>query len=127
MAKILIIDDDLDITESLRVVLTSKGHEVNSASEGKEGISKVRQNKPDLIILDAMMPKMDGFAVAREIKSKDDMKNISILMLTAIKEKMGLDFEKEAGDETWLPVDDYCEKPIAQEQLFEKLDKLLNN
>ena len=127
MAKILIIDDDVDITESIQVVLKSKGHEVESTVEGREGISIAGRNKPDLIILDVMMPQMDGFAVAREIKSKESIKDIPILMLTAIKEKMGLDFKNEAGDDVWLPVDDYCEKPISNEQLFEKIDKLLNN
>jgi CheY-like chemotaxis protein len=127
MAKILIIDDDLDITESIQVILNSKGHEVSTAPDGEEGISAVRQNKPDLIILDVLMPKMDGFAVARKIKSDENTKNIPILMLTAVKEKMGLDFKNEAGDDVWLPVDDYCEKPLSHEQLSQKIDKLLKN
>lgn len=127
MAEILIIDDDQDITESLQVVLSSKGHEVSSASEGMEGIKMVGQSKPDLIILDVMMPQMDGFAVAKKIKSNENTKDIPILMLTAIKEKMGLDFKNEAGDDVWLPVDEYCEKPISNKRLFEKIEKLLNN
>ena len=126
MAKILIIDNDIDITESTKVVLNSKGHEVDIALDGEEGISHVEQNKPDLIILDIMMPKMDGFTVARELKKIEGAERIPILMLTSIKEKMGLDFEKEAGDEAWLPVEEYCEKPISPEDLFNKIDKLLN-
>lgn len=126
MAKILIIDDDLDITKSIQVILDSKGHEVITAPDGVAGVSSVRENKPDLIILDVLMPQMDGFAVARKIKSDENTKNIPILMLTSVKEKMGLDFKNEAGDDVWLPVDDYCEKPLSHEQLFEKIDKLLN-
>ena len=125
MAKILIIDDDADIVESMRIVLESNNYEVISASNGQEGLDKVKGENPDLIILDVMMPNMDGFEISRVIKSDTDHKNIPILMLTAIKEKSGLDFKKEAGDKTWLPVDDYCEKPLDSQELITKIEKLL--
>lgn len=125
MAKILIIDDDADIVESMRVVLESKNYDVVSASSGQEGLDKAKQENPDLIILDVMMPNMDGFEMSRAIKGDPEHKNIPILMLTAIKEKSGLDFKKEAGDETWLPVDDYCEKPLDPQELIAKIEKLL--
>jgi len=66
-----------------------------------------------------------GFDVARELKNDPSNKGIPILMLTAIKEKTGLDFKKEAGDEVWLPVDDYVEKPLKPEELIAKVEKLL--
>lgn len=125
MAKILIIDDDADIVESMRVVLESKNYDVISASSGQEGLDKAKQENPDLIILDVMMPNMDGFEMSRAIKGDPEHKNIPILMLTAIKEKSGLDFKKEAGDTTWLPVDDYCEKPLDPQELIAKIEKLL--
>lgn len=125
MAKILIIDDDADIVESMRVVLESKNYDVVSASSGQEGLDKAKQENPDLIILDVMMPNMDGFEMSRAIKGDPEHKNIPILMLTAIKEKSGLDFKKEAGDTTWLPVDDYCEKPLDSQELIAKIEKLL--
>lgn len=125
MAKILIIDDDDDIVESMRVVLESKNYDVVSASSGQEGLDKTKQENPDLIILDVMMPNMDGFEMSRAIKGDPEHKNIPILMLTAIKEKSGLDFKKEAGDTTWLPVDDYCEKPLDPQELIAKIEKLL--
>jgi len=126
MAKILIIDDDPDITEAIRVVLESKNYKVDNAESGEEGLKKVKINKPDLIILDVMMETGDkGFDVARELKNNPPTKGIPILMLTAIKEKTGLDFKKEAGDETWLPVDDYVEKPLKPDQLIAKVEKLL--
>ena len=62
---------------------------------------------------------------ARTIKTDEATKETPILMLTAIKEKMGLDFKKEAGDETWLPVDDYCEKPLNPDDLLLKVENLL--
>ena len=126
MAKILIIDDDPDITESMKVVLESRGYETVSALGGEEGLGKIKGETPDLIILDVMMPVMDGFEVARKVKKDEETKGIPILMLTAIRDETGLDFTKEAGDEDWLPVQDYCEKPIKNEILVEKIEQLLN-
>lgn len=125
MAKILIIDDDSDIMESMKLVLETKGYSVISALTGEEGLNKLKEQKPDLIILDVVMPDMDGFEVSRIIRKDENNKNISILMLTAVKEKTGLDFKKEAGDKDWLPVDDYCEKPLDHDILISKVKKLL--
>jgi CheY-like chemotaxis protein len=126
MPKILIIDDDPDIVEAMKVVLESKNYEVTIAKSGEEGLKKARQGKQDLIILDVMMESMDkGFDVARNLKNDQNYKAIPILMLTAIKEKTGLGFEKEAGDPDWLPVDGYCEKPLQPEELISKVDHLL--
>lgn len=126
MARVLIIDDDPDIVESMKVVLESENYAIDVAESGKEGLKKARLKKPDLVILDVMMETGDkGFDVARELKEDDDYKNIPILMLTALKEKRGLDFKNEAGDEIWLPVDDYCDKPLKPEELLLKVKHLL--
>lgn len=125
MSKILIIDDDADIVEAMRVVLEKRGHKVEIAAEGNEGLTKARAGKPDVIILDVMMPGLDGFEVARELKSDNQTKNIAILMLTAIKDKTGFDFQKEGSDPNWLPVDDYCNKPLDYESLLRKVDLLV--
>ncbi|PIQ87080.1 MAG: response regulator [Candidatus Omnitrophica bacterium CG11_big_fil_rev_8_21_14_0_20_43_6] len=126
MARILIIDDDPDIVEAMKVVLESKNYEVAIAKSGEEGLKRVRQIKPDLIILDVMMESVDkGFDVARNLKNDKNHQDIPILMLTAIKEKTGLGFEKEAGDPDWLPVDGYCEKPLKPEELISKVKELL--
>ena len=126
MANILIVDDDPDIVEAMRVVLESRNHAVSSAGNGQEGLKKVREEKPDLIILDIMMETLDkGFDVARELKKDQSYKQIPILMLTAIKERIGLDFKTEAGDAVWLPVDDYCDKPLKPEELISKVDTIL--
>lgn len=126
MSKILIIDDDPDIVEAMKVVLESKDHHVTSAKDGESGLKKVRADKPDLIILDIMMETSDkGFDVARQLKWDKNYKDIPILMLTAIKERTGLDFKNEAGDEVWLPVDDYVEKPLKAQELIAKVDSLL--
>jgi DNA-binding response OmpR family regulator len=127
MSKILIVDDDADIVEAMRLVLEKRGHKVSIAGDGNEGLSKARAEKPDVIVLDVMMPGLDGFEVARELKGNAQTRNISILMLTAIKDKMGFDFQKEAADPNWLPVDDYCDKPLDYELLLEKVDQLVRN
>ncbi len=128
MAKILIIDDDPDLVEAMKVVLESKNHYVINAKDGEEGLRKAKADRPDLIILDIMMETSDkGFDVARQLKWDEKYKNIPILMLTAIKDRTGLDFKKEAGDETWLPVDDYMEKPLKPEELVSKVESLLKN
>ncbi|OGX18478.1 MAG: hypothetical protein A3K83_05855 [Omnitrophica WOR_2 bacterium RBG_13_44_8b] len=126
MPKILIIDDDLDIVEAMKVVLESKNYEVAVAKSGADGLNKIKVDKPDLIILDVMLETgSKGFDVARELKQDKDYHGIPILMLTAIKEKTGLGFEKEAGDPVWLPVDDYCDKPLKPEELIAKVEVLL--
>lgn len=124
--KILIIDDDPDIVEAMRVILESRDYQVTSAKNGEDGLKKTETERPDLIILDIMMETADkGFDVAREIKKDKNSKNIPIIMLTAIKERIGLDFKEEAGDETWLPVDDYVEKPLKAAELLTKVKLLL--
>jgi CheY-like chemotaxis protein len=124
--RVLIIDDDPDIVEAMKVVLESKNYKVAVAKSGEEGLKKARQEKADLIILDVMMESMDkGFDVARKLKNDQNNKDIPILMLTAIKEKTGLGFEKEAGDPDWLPVDGYCEKPLKPDELISKVNALL--
>ena len=128
MAKILIIDDDPDIVEAMKVVLEGKKYQVSVAKSGEEGLKQVKHVAPDLIILDVMMETSDkGFEVAREIKGNEAYKDIPIIMLTAIREKTGLDFKKEAGDDVWLPVDDYCDKPLNPDQLISKVGQLIKN
>ena len=126
MEKVLIIDDDVDMVKSMESILTSKGYEVLSACDGASGVEVAKKEKPDLIILDVMMAhSTEGFDTSRTIKKDENLKDVPILMLTAIKQETGMDFKKEAGDEVWLPVDDYCDKPLRPEVLLEKVDKLL--
>ena len=126
MAKILIIDDDPDFVEATRIVLESKSYQVITAADGKEGLKKIKQERPDLIILDVMMTKEDeGFNVCRMLKNDSENQKIPILMLTALREKTGFNFKPEAGDKDWLPVEDYLEKPIDPDKLLARVEKLL--
>jgi DNA-binding response OmpR family regulator len=80
--KILIVDDEADFVKFLKVKLEEGGYEVTAAHDGQEGLDKVRQIKPDLIILDIMLPKIDGYKVAGMLRADDQFKNIPIIMLT---------------------------------------------
>lgn len=126
-AKILIIDDDPDISEAMTVVLESKNHQISVARNSQEGMEKLQSDRPDLIILDVMMETpQEGFTFGRKIKEDPQFKEIPILMVTAVKEKTGLDFKAEAGDETWLPVDEFIDKPVRPQDLLEKVARLLD-
>lgn len=126
MAKILIIDDDPDITESMRIILESCRHTVKTAKNGEEGLKEAAAAGYDLVVLDVMMETMSkGFEVARALKSVAANRKTPILLLTAIKESTGLDFETEAGDKDWLPVDAYLEKPLKPNELLVKVEALL--
>lgn len=126
MAKILIIDDDPDIVESMRIILESCRHKVKVAKSGAEGLKEAKAEKYDLIILDVMMETMStGFEVARNLRESRENKSVPILMLTAIKESTGLDFNSEVGDKDWLPVNAYLEKPLKPNELLVKVESLL--
>ena len=125
-ARILIVDDDPDITEVMRVVLENKGYTVDSARDGNEAMAQINSARPNLIILDVMMNTLrEGFLLSRELKKDPAYKQIPILMVTAVKEKFGINFKPAAGDEDWLPVEDYLDKPVEPNVLLEKVAALL--
>lgn len=122
MAKIMVVDDDPDVVEACELVLKKAGHEVSCAGNRKEGLEKVKAEKPDLLILDVMMEEADdGIQMARELRS-GGMK-MPILMLTSISKVLGMDFAK---DKDMVPVNEFVEKPIEPETLVKTVEKLLN-
>lgn len=124
--KILIVDDDPDVTHAMKVVLETQSYQVSTAGNSKEARALLKQDMPDLIILDVMMDTMqEGFDFDRELKQDPKLKKIPILMLTAVKEKTGLDFKPEAGDQEWLPVEDFLDKPVKPAVLLETVARLL--
>jgi DNA-binding response OmpR family regulator len=121
MSKIIIIDDDPDILDASSLVLTSKGFEVITATNPEDGFKLVRENKPDLIILDVMMNEPDdGFFLAQKFRRE----NITtpILMYTSVSKAIGMDF----GVGEMVPVDEFVEKPISPDELIKKVEKLLH-
>jgi DNA-binding response OmpR family regulator len=129
MPKILVIEDDVDMAEAVRMPLEANDYEVVHALTGEEGLQKVKEIEPDLIILDVMMETTTaGFQVSLQLRSpKPDSeyaayKDTPILMLTAIHDTTSLRF---GPDEAYLPVDDFVEKPIEPDVLLEKARALL--
>ena len=83
MPKVLIIEDEAEVRNAVRILLLAEGYEVVEAAYGQDGCGKAISNKPDLILLDLMMPVMDGFAVLRKLKSNQGTKRIPVIMLTS--------------------------------------------
>lgn len=126
-AKILIVDDDPDIREALSVILESQGYQVALAQDGIEGLATLKAEMPDLVILDLLMPKMDGFAVCKELQDPrwSKYRDIPILILSSVREEASRRrYELETGLE--LNVDDYVEKPISPDVLLHRVEKLVN-
>lgn len=124
--KILIVDDDPDITEAMTVVLETQGYDVSGVFNGTDAMKQIEQTPPDLIILDVIMDTpREGFMFSRQIKNDPDTKDIPILMITSVKDKVGIDFKSVAGDDSWLPVEDFLDKPVQPEVLIEKVAALL--
>ena len=124
--KILIVDDDPDITEAMMVVLETGNYAVTSASNSADADEAIAQSTPDLIILDVMMDSpREGFVFSRKLKDNPDTKDVPILMITSVKEKVGIDFKSEAGDDSWLPVQDFLDKPVQPDVLLAKVAELI--
>jgi CheY-like chemotaxis protein len=130
MAKILMIDDDPDILTAIRIPLEASGHEFFEARSGEEGLEKIKETSPDLIILDVMMETAtEGFQMSLKLRDRSPdaeyaaYRDIPILMLTAIHTTTPLRF---TPDEDYLPVDAFLDKSADPDQLLAKVDELLN-
>jgi DNA-binding response OmpR family regulator len=126
MAKILCIDDDQDILNSLAATLESNGHAVVTANTGAEGVEKAKKEKADLIIVDVMMERdTAGFHVSYEVRRDDNIKFTPLLMLTSVNQKTGFKFNPDFDGE-FLPVDSFIEKPFVPKDLIALVNKLLS-
>ncbi len=125
--KILLVDDDPDILDGLAMILEARGYEIVTAMNGVEGLASLKADKPDLMILDLLMPKMDGFAVLKELQDPrwSKYRDVPILVLTSVREEASRRrYELETGLE--LGVDDYIEKPAQPEVLIRRVEKLMS-
>ena len=123
-AKILLIDDDVDLVEATKMILESKPYEVVVAYEGEEGLRKAREENPDLIILDIIMPVKNGFTAAEQIKKDPRLSKIPVVMLTAFAEKVG-ETSIPASRGLELEAEDYIDKPVSPEELLQRVEKHL--
>jgi CheY-like chemotaxis protein len=121
--KILLVEDDADFVEATKLILESKSYDVAVAYDGKEGLQKVKTEEPDLIILDVMMPEMDGYEVCAKLKADPQYRHIPILLLTAVGEAIPMSkYTKEMGMRT--EADDYIPKPVEPMKLVERVENL---
>ena len=118
--RILICDDDPLLIEFISFRLKAKGYEVITAADGEEALSSVLDEQPSLIVLDAMMPRLDGFEVLSRMKSNAAMSHIPVIMLTARKGEKDIVSALERG------ADDYLVKPFIPEELLARLSRLLS-
>jgi two-component system, OmpR family, alkaline phosphatase synthesis response regulator PhoP len=118
--KILVVDDEPDVISLLTLMLKSQGYNVITAGDGQEGLEKARKENPDLILLDVMLPKMDGYKVARMLKFDENFSAIPIILLTAkIQEK-----DRQTGLE--MGANDYMTKPFDTALLLSKIKAILS-
>ena len=123
--KIMIIDDDIDLVEAMRITLESDGYDVIDAQEGQKGLEILKKEKPDLLILDVMMGTLDeGFHVAYQIRNDEEIKEIPILMITAVGAQTGFEFDMQR-DEDFLPINEFIEKPVNPQVLLDTVKRNL--
>ncbi len=122
--KILLIDDDPDFVEATKLVLESKPYEVVTAADGSEGIAKARKEKPDLIILDIIMPVKNGFNAAEELKKDAELQKIPVIMLTSFGQKVS-ETNLSLSQGMMLDTEDYIDKPVEPEELFKRIENQL--
>jgi two-component system alkaline phosphatase synthesis response regulator PhoP len=115
--KILVIDDDVDLVAVMKGTLESKPYEVIAAYNGKEGLEKAKKEKPDLILLDIMMPVMDGFNFAEQFGKDPSLAKIPVLALTSFSESLGQPFPFQVAE--------YLRKPLKPKELIAKVEEHL--
>ncbi|MCJ7441530.1 MAG: response regulator [Thermoanaerobaculaceae bacterium] len=132
--KILTVDDDRDLVEALRIVLESGGYDVVAAHDAETGLEKVRSERPDLVLLDVMMPSAtEGFHFVWKLRNLEGeyYRAVPVILLTAIHEKTELRFYPDSGDGTYkageyLPVQDFVDKPVEPKDLLERVERVLS-
>ena len=117
--RILVVDDEIYIVHILDFSLGMEGYEVLTALDGEQALEKARQEHPDLIVLDIMMPKLDGYETCKMLKSDENTRNIPVILLSA----KGRNVDQKVGFE--VGADDYITKPFSPRKLVERINALL--
>ncbi|MCL4266287.1 MAG: response regulator [Anaerolineae bacterium] len=120
--KVVCIEDELEMIELVKLILGRNKFDVTGAVGGHEGLEKITEIKPDLVLLDLMMPEMDGWEVYQKMKASDDMRDIPVIVVTAkaqsIDRVLGLHIAR---------VDDYITKPFGPQELLDSVERVINN
>ncbi len=119
-AKVLVVDDDRFLRKALTYVLCRHGYEVIEACDGEEGLAAIRESRPDLVYLDVIMPKIDGFEVTKLVRKDAELKDTRIVLLTA----MGQDADRIKGEEAGA--DDFLTKPFSPSNIIKRTRTMLD-
>lgn len=122
--RVLIIDDEAELQELLSIAFTSHNYKVLKASDGEEGLALASERKPDVILLDIKMPKINGYEFLARLRKDERVAGIPVVVLTSITEDSG------RPDEEWarsLEVDDFISKPVEPFELLERVDRVLTS
>jgi DNA-binding response OmpR family regulator len=118
--KIVCVEDEPEMIDLIKLILTRKGYEVHGANGGAKGLELIREQTPDLVLLDLMMPEMDGWQVYQQLKNDENTKDIPVIVVTAkaqnIDKVLGLQIAK---------VDDYISKPFSLQELVDRVEAVL--
>ncbi len=127
--NILVADDDIDVVTFVSTVLEKSGYKVIGAKDGEEALNKIRANRPDLIILDILMPKQSGIKLYRELKTDESLKDIPVVILSAISKRTFLRSQEaltEFGGEPVPEPEVYIEKPVEPDDLAKTVSEVLS-
>jgi DNA-binding response OmpR family regulator len=126
MAKkyVLIVDDDPDLVETVAMLLESKGYEVGKAYDGIEGEEAIKKRRPDVLVLDVMMPRKDGYKLCKELKANKWTQDIPVILLTAVGEAVSTTTYTHAEGMT-TEAEDFIPKPVDAKTLVEAVERLL--
>jgi len=119
--KIMVIDDEKTICEAIEFLLENEGYDVTTAYNGEEGLMKIYKQPPDMLIIDLLMPKMNGFKVVRRVRSDPAFKDIPILMLTVVDDKFDIQEGYNSG------VSDYMVKPFEVDDLVMRVKTFMES
>ena len=117
--RILVVDDEIYIVHILEFSLTMEGYNILTAFDGEEGLRVIEQERPDLVVLDIMMPKLDGYEVCRRLRKDERFASLPVILLSA----KGRSIDREVGLQAGA--DDYITKPFSPRKLIEKIRELL--
>jgi DNA-binding response OmpR family regulator len=127
MARVTIIDDDVELAGDLAALLREQGFTVSTRDDTRGAIEELIRDTPDLLILDVMFPENPaaGFDLARKVRQTPQTSGLPIILLTAVNQEFPMDFSLKDVDPTWMPVQDFVEKPVEPMVLLEKVAAIL--
>jgi len=127
MSRLLFVDDDIDFLSVMALFFEKNGYTVETATTPEAGLKMIETNRPDLLVLDVMMPsEFEGFELARDIREKLELTDFPIIILSCIHDQKRVPY-RFAPDKDYLPVDVFLDKPVNPEKLREKIESLLGH